>query len=346
MVSNGISPSLNIEEFRGHLLSWYETDARDLPWRRTNDPYCIWVSEIMLQQTKVAAVIEHYNEFIRRFPDVKKLAAARESSVLAVWSGLGYYRRARMMRQAAKAIVRQFGGEFPQTAQGWRELPGIGRYTSAAIASIAFEEPVAVVDGNVERLVQRLLGKSLATDAVWKVAEGLLDRDRPGDFNQAMMELGATVCTPRAPACLTCPVVACCATRGEMDGVKQSGRQLKRDIHYSLHFRNDAILLTQRPQDASLMASMWELPELKIDGDGQPIVKLSENTNRQKSRHKAHPELLFTLRHSITVTDYTVRVWRGLASQPSTGKWISRSRVPKLALTGLSRKILRAAALL
>src|SRR5215470_7794477 len=148
-----IQSKINDRDFQETLLGWYDAHARDLPWRQSCDPYRVWVSEIMLQQTRVAAVIEHYHEFLRRFPTVKKLAAAREASVLAAWSGLGYYRRARMLHAAAKVVAGERGGRFPETAQGWRELPGIGRYTAAAIASIAFDEPVAVVDGNVDRVL-------------------------------------------------------------------------------------------------------------------------------------------------------------------------------------------------
>src|SRR4030088_1756445 len=149
-------------EFRRRILAWYDEHARDLPWRKSRDPYRVWLSEIMLQQTRVAAVIAHYQEFLRRFPTIEKLAAAREASVLAAWSGLGYYRRARMLHAAAKVVARDHGGKFPDTTEALRELPGIGRYTAAAIASIAFGKPVAVVDGNVERVLQRLSGKRLA----------------------------------------------------------------------------------------------------------------------------------------------------------------------------------------
>ncbi len=253
--------------FRKRLLAWYDAHARDLPWRETDDPYRIWLSEIMLQQTRVAAVIAHYHEFLRRFPTVEKLARAREASVLAAWSGLGYYRRARMLHAAAKVVVGEQSGKFPETAKGLRELPGVGRYTAAAIASIAFGEPVAVVDGNVERVLQRVSGRPLAGEEFWEAAERLLDRGRPGDFNQAMMELGATVCTPRAPACLTCPVLELCATRGEMAGAAKAPRQKKREIHYALDYRNDdsregKVFLVQRARDARLMAGMWELPEI------------------------------------------------------------------------------------
>jgi len=312
-------------QFRKNILAWYDLHRRELPWRASHDPYRVWLSEIMLQQTRVAAVIEHYREFLRRFPTVEKLAAAREASVLAAWSGLGYYRRARMMHAAAKVIVREHGGEFPASEEGLRELPGIGRYTAAAIASIAFDRPVAVVDGNVERVLQRVAGKRLAGEELWTAANQLLDVKRPGDFNQAMMELGAVVCTPRSPACLTCPVVEMCATRGELAPAEKTAKQKKREIHYALHCKNGAVFLMQRAHDASLMPHMWELPELASTNGDDPM---------------------FTLRHSITVTDYTVRVWRYPAPESESGKWIPVERLRKLALTGLARKILRKAAML
>src|SRR5271163_4413423 len=164
------------KKFRRRLLVWYDRHRRDLPWRRNRDPYRVWLSEIMLQQTRVGAVIEHYQAFLRRFPMVEKLAAAREASVLAAWSGLGYYRRARLLHAAAKVVVQELGGKFPATAEEWLELPGIGRYTAAAIASIAFAEPVAVVDGNVERVLQRVSGQRLAGEELWQAAEYVLAR--------------------------------------------------------------------------------------------------------------------------------------------------------------------------
>jgi A/G-specific adenine glycosylase len=313
-------------EFRSKLLVWYDVDARDLPWREDRDPYRVWVSEIMLQQTRVSAVIDHYHQFLLRFPTVQKLAAARESSVLAAWSGLGYYRRARMLHAAAKIVARERAGTFPESAQEWQTLPGIGRYTAAAIASIAFGEGVAVVDGNVERVLQRLAGKLVSGEQVWRLAESLLDRERPGDFNQAMMELGATVCTPRAPSCLMCPVHQLCATRGELAGSGKLSRQTKREIHYALSRRNGSVFLTQRPADARLMAGMWELPE----------IRGPEN----------HSQPLLTVKHSITVTDYTVKVWARSEKADIAGSWWALDRLPKLALTGLARKILRTSGIL
>ena len=333
--------------FRSRLLTWYGAHARALPWRKNRDPYRVWLSEIMLQQTRVAAVIAYYEEFLRRFPTVKELARAREASVLAAWSGLGYYRRARMLHTAAKVVVQERGGKFPATASELRDLPGIGRYTAAAIASIAFGEPVAVVDGNVERVLQRFLGRRLAGEDLWQAAEGLLDRERPGDFNQAMMELGATVCTPRGPSCLACPVVELCAMRGEMAGSAKAARQKKREMHYALDFREDGerggsfVYLVQRPRDARLMAGMWELPELAepVMGAGEQQVPLFARNDKTDNNSR----LWLTVRHSITATDYKVRVWRMSAPSGMRGEWVGLDRLARVALTGLARKILRKA---
>ncbi len=265
---------------------------------------CVWVSEIMLQQTRVAAVLDHYARFLRRFPTVKVLAAARESSVLAMWSGLGYYHRARRMHQAAKFIARDRHGKFPRTAEDWSSLPGIGRYTAAAIASISFGEAVAVVDGNVERVLQRLHGQAQGKQAAWQQADILLDRARPGDFNQAMMELGATICTPRAPQCLLCPLNPFCKSRGAEHPQPQAARKRKA-IVYALARKNSSVLLVQRPADASLMAGMWELPALAagVTNGAAPLLQL---------------------RHSITDTDYRVAVVRRSARSVSTISQLTR----------------------
>ncbi len=310
------------KRFRQSLLQWFDCHKRDLPWRRDRDPYRVWLSEIMLQQTRVAAVTGHYERFLRRFPTIQKLASARESSVLAVWSGLGYYRRARMLHAAAKKVVKEHAGALPQRVDDLRTLPGVGRYTAAAIASIAFGEPVAVVDGNVERVLSRVLGKHLGGESLWRSAEELLSRRRPGDFNQAMMELGATICLPRQPRCLLCPVSDLCATRGELRGSSQGTRQTKREIDYTLACRGNSIFLVQRPREATLMPGMWELPE-------------SSGANGASGK-------CLTLRHSITVTDYLVRVIRGPDPGDIEGRWVRTAQVTSLPLTGLTRKILRA----
>jgi A/G-specific adenine glycosylase len=317
-------------QFRHALLAWFDEHARDLPWRRTGDPYAIWVSEIMLQQTRVNAVLDHYARFMARFPTVEALAHAEEPDVLAVWSGLGYYRRARMLHKAAKAVMNELAGAIPESAEKLRKLPGIGAYTSAAIASIAFGEPIAAVDGNVERVILRLTGNG--NGGVREAAQELLDRNRPGDFNQAMMELGATVCLPKNPLCLECPVQQLCRTRGEHPTVPRQKMQLK-TVNFAFLERKkrgnrSEILLEMRPKDASLMAGMWELPHLGGD--------------------KADPErLLFTLRHSITITNYQVSILGFAANEEhllpkhKTRKWVQTDSLPTLPLTGLARKALK-----
>ncbi|HTZ96743.1 MAG TPA: A/G-specific adenine glycosylase [Terriglobales bacterium] len=311
------------KSFCKNLLDWFDQSKRDLPWRKDRDPYRVWISEVMLQQTRVAAVIDHYHRFLRRFPTIEKLAAARESSVLAAWSGLGYYRRARMLHAAAKQVVKGNEGRFPNSAAEFFQLPGIGRYTAAAIASIAFNEPVAVVDGNVERVLARITGKRLSTKKCWEIADLLLSHERPGDFNQAMMELGATICLPRDPKCLLCPISTLCSTRGELKTPGDGSRQTKKAIRYAFGCRNGKVFLVQRPRTSSLMPGMWELPELS---SGQDVT-----------------DAWLTVRHSITVTDYTVYVMKATAPEGSAGRWFSKTRLKTLPLTGLTRKILRAA---
>ena len=319
------------------LLAWYARHKRPLPWRRDRDAYRVWVSEIMLQQTRVAAVLEHYRAFLEAFPTVEALARSSEEQVLAQWSGLGYYRRARMLHKAAGVVVQESGGDIPRTEAEWRKLPGIGRYSAAAIASIAYGEPVAVVDGNVERILSRLDGAPRAGASAWQRAQDLLDGLcagdgnsgdwDAGDWNQAMMELGATVCTPQNPQCLTCPVRSWCRAPGAATGRPRGVRRRVR-MTRALIERRQCVFLVQRASDAAKMAGMWELPECA----GQ----------------LAQPEAteLCAVRHSITDTDYEVRVVRlGLpslgAEEKKAGRWVKLDEIFGLPLTGLTRKILR-----
>ena len=312
-------------EFRQRLLAWYDAHARGLPWRKSHDPYRVWVSEIMLQQTRVAAVIEHYHEFLRRFPTVQKLSAAREASVLAAWSGLGYYRRARMMHAAAKLIVRERKGKFPgrllPNGATCRASGATPRRRSLASRSVS---QLRLWTGMSSASCSGFEARFCVTGKCGRGPKSFSIRERPGDFNQSMMELGATVCTPRTPACLTCPVVDLCATRGELATSSKAVRQKKREIHYALDHRDGKVFLVQRPRDASLMAGMWELPEIEAPGNG------------------AKP--FCTVKHSITVTDYTVRVWWKELSGDRVGRRITIERLDRIALTGLARKILRMAA--
>jgi A/G-specific adenine glycosylase len=322
-------PAEDVRQMRAALLAWYAAHKRDLPWRATRDPYCIWVSEIMLQQTRVAAVLEHYRLFLVAFPTVEALAGASEAEVLALWSGLGYYRRARMLHRAARLVVSEFAGVMPQTAERLLALPGVGAYTAAAVASIAFGAPVAVVDGNVERVLARVAGWSAANGGcVAKVrtfANTLLDPRKPADFNQGMMELGATVCLPRAPLCLGCPWQPWCRTRGEHPVATRRPQQRQhsaRAVWLRGSRAKQQVLLAQRPADASLMAGMWELPAYDPKPDESPE---------------------FTVRHAITVTNHAVdvHVVRSRAARGVAGEWVLVNELTRRALTGLTRKVLR-----
>jgi len=334
--------------FRRRLMNWYRAHARELPWRGVSDPYRTWVSEVMLQQTRVAAVIEHYEDFLRRFPTIVALALASEEKVLAAWSGLGYYRRARMLHKAAKFIVEERGGVLPRTSAELRTLPGIGEYTCAAIASIAFGESIAVVDGNVERVLVRLTGRpEVGTAAerqfVHDQAKALVPKRRmngkcnaAGDHNQAMMELGATICLPKAPMCLHCPVFGMCRTRGEHVTPPRAA-QKSRPAAYLLSLRKSGtmteVLLEKRAEDVSLMPGMYELPPLSQDAvEGR--------------------EPMLRVRHAITNTNYYVQVFaasgpgdRGLRRAVPAGKddleWVRTSRLGGMPLTGLARKVLQ-----
>ena len=326
---------------RQRLLPWFDENARDLPWRRSRDPYAIWVSEIMLQQTRVAAVIEHYSRFMQSFPTLRALAAAPEDQVLAHWSGLGYYRRARLLHKAAQFVAGEMGAKLPQTAAELRVLPGVGDYTAAAIASIGFGKAVACVDGNVERVLCRLYGRREGQVAPAKVraeASELLDLERPGDFNQAMMELGALVCVPRDPRCGECPLREVCRTQGEhpvAERKKMASRQLTYAFMLRIAKREKArthaiqVLLEKRQAKSSLMPGMWELPEL--GGDESPNAKK-----------------VLTLRHSITDTNYYVTIYEwGASERPllpkraNARKWFMVDELHTLPLTGLARKALK-----
>jgi A/G-specific adenine glycosylase len=349
----------DVPEFRRKLMRWYRQAARKLPWRGVDDPYGTWLSEIMLQQTRVATVIDRYQEFLIKFPTITDLAAADEDDVLALWSGLGYYRRARMLHRGAQFVEREMQGKLPRTAVELRTLPGVGDYTAAAIASIAFGESIAVLDGNVERVLLRLMGeaeeKSARARARLVMIAGMLTpparRGRgahsnpAGDHNQAMMELGAMICLPRSPLCLQCPVMAMCRTRGEHMTTARTKMQ-SRTVAHLLALRKRGVetevLLERRPDEASLMAGMLELPALPLDAiEGR------------------EPALRF--RHAITNTNYYVQIFtESVASEGGMGEaaaedslveqipaaksaleWVTASRLAQLPLTGLTRKALQ-----
>lgn len=335
------------DRLRKRLLKWYDENKRDLPWRASHDPYAIWVSEIMLQQTRVTVVVDRYQAFLKRFPSLVSLALANEEEVLALWSGLGYYRRARMLHKAAQYVAQNYYGSLPSKAEELRELPGIGEYTAAAIASIAHGEAVAVVDGNVERVLSRLARWDESANLRRKVGElaaRLVDAERPGDFNQAMMELGAVVCLPRSPHCNECPLSADCSTRGEHKTQKRAPMKSV-EIAHALSVRSSPkktahdrggreVLLEQRPATVSVMPGLWELPQLN-EAEVPP------------------EELRMTVRHAIMQTNYYVRIRtvfeddvEKLTVAHGKRRWVSLVEARGMALTGLARKVLSRAHLL
>jgi len=301
------------------LLTWYDAHRRDLPWRRAErarNPYCVWLAEVMLQQTRVAAAAGYYERFLARFPDLASLAEAREADVLALWSGLGYYRRARQLWRAARLVQVQSGGQLPSDYAVLRRLPGIGRYTAGAIASIAFQQPVAAVDGNVRRVMRRYLGREWALRRLETLIADW-GRERPGDFNQALMDLGATICLPRSPRCPLCPWRAACRTRGEGETARPAAARRPLTERYALARRAGRIALVQRPAASARMAGLWELP-----------------------RHRGRGRLLGRLRHAVTISDITAEVYA--AHSPAGAiRWASPAECAALPLTGLARKILR-----
>jgi len=331
---NGSEPLAgNVDEFRETLLRWFGMHQRDLPWRRTKDPYAIWVSEIMLQQTRVAAVVPYYERFLQRFPDTKALAEASETDLLAHWAGLGYYHRARNLQKAAREM--QMEARFPGSYERIRMLPGIGDYTAAAIASMGFGLPHAVLDGNVFRVLSRLSNDhtNIKTSPGRKhfshMADNLLDREQPGDFNQAMMELGATICLPRNPQCLLCPVAAMCKAR-------QAGTQERLPISNSdkRSFREERtlfwiqhagqVLAWQRPPESRLMPGFWELPE------------------RTQLPHVVPSKSLGSFRHGITFHSYRFDVASADVPQDTrTCQWIALCDLSAVPISTIFRKARR-----
>jgi A/G-specific adenine glycosylase len=368
-----IEIAFSVAEFRRQLGAWYRQHARELPWRGVDDPYATWLSEIMLQQTRVATVIERYREFLLKFPTIKALAEAEEHEVLALWSGLGYYRRARMLYRGAQFVMRELNGKLPKTAAGLKTLPGIGPYTAAAIASIAFGERVAVLDGNVERVLLRILGKpeektSRATAYLTAVAQDLMPlRGRgasPADHNQAMMELGAMICTPKTPLCLECPVMAMCATKGTHMTLPKE-KQKSRTVAHLLALRKRGVttevLLERRDKHASLMAGMLELPPLPLDSvEGrEPVLRLRHaitNTNYyvqvytegapgappEISDHEEEDEDAAVFRMVLRGKAMTkTPLLDGLPAKAKDLEWVTTGQLPQQPLTGLARKVLQ-----
>jgi A/G-specific adenine glycosylase len=355
--------------FRKRLLGWFRQFQRDLPWRRTSDPYRIWLSEIMLQQTRVAAAKPYYERFLERFPDIQTLAAAPQEEVLRLWSGLGYYSRARNLQKAAQQIVAKHGGQFPTRAEEVLALPGIGEYTAAAILSIAFGEKYAVLDGNVARVLARLgaVRGDLRASQRWKklqeTADKCLDSKSPGDWNQAMMELGATLCTPRSPQCLLCPVGKFCEGRKlGIAGSLPEKRKKRATVEVTLAVAvfadgNGNTFLLPPPVNAeervsadhvpTLVSRMWHFPAVSVTMD--PAAELRAYL-RKLVPGARNGDLRFAtagkVRHAVTYRDIILLPFRvdvkKLPDVPGA-KRVALAGVSGLTVSNLTRKVARAA---
>jgi A/G-specific adenine glycosylase len=342
---------------RRKLLAWYRVHRRDLPWRRTRDPYAIWISEAMLQQTRVETVIPYWHRFLARFPDVEALATADADDVISHWAGLGYYSRARNLHRAARVVMERHAGAIPDDVDALRELPGVGRYTAGALASIAFDKPAPIVDGNVARVLARLLAldgdvRSRAVqDRLWSEAELLVRGADPGDANQALMELGATVCTPRAPDCGRCPWSAHCAARAqgrsEALPVRSRTAPVRRvEAVAVLLARHDRVLAVQRPH-RGLLGGLWELPGGEVAGGEPPARALARAVRDGLGIGVTAPEPLGAIEHAFTHRLLHVHVYRARAGAGrvrrvgwEAHRWVSQKALAALPLGGPTRKAL------
>jgi len=355
--------------FRKQLLDWFRQFRRDLPWRHARDPYHIWLSEIMLQQTRVAAVIPYYERFLGRFPSIQALAAARQEEILRMWSGLGYYSRARNLQKAAQQIVAKHGGDFPSEMQEALALPGIGNYTAAAILSIAFEKKHAVLDGNVARVLARLgavrgdLRESLRWKHLQQSADAYLDPESPGDWNQAMMELGATLCTPKSPQCLLCPVAQFC--QGRKLGIAETlpeARKKRETVQIRLAAavftdENGRTLLLPPHDDRDkvspaddmprLASNLWHFPTILVNGN--PTTKLrSYLRNHFEYTHNGNLRVVAKgkIRHTVTYRAVSVEPFRiHVKELPRIGgaKCVPLQEITVLPVSNLTRKVAQAA---
>jgi A/G-specific adenine glycosylase len=346
-------PKERIRTLQDLLLDWYERHRRELPWRSHPSPYRVWISEIMLQQTQVRTVLPYYERFLRRFPDIRTLAEAPEQDVLAAWAGLGYYSRARNLQRAARVIVGQHDGEFPRKLEDILKLPGVGRYTAGAIASIAFNRPQPVVDGNVRRVMSRLHGIESRTleSFFWDQAKRWIAPGRASDFNQALMELGALVCIPSLPRCLICPVQSLCEARRRgiqtrIPPLRSTRAQEVVRLMMLVLARDGSVLLARR-RDAAYIPGEWGLPTQALRDDDIP-ERVARLLARNILRGPVHLEACPVVRHSITFRQIIIHVFRGEmpAGPIDHGEqfcWSPRTTLSRRLTSSVFRKVLDSA---
>jgi A/G-specific adenine glycosylase len=341
---------------RKALNAWYRKHRRALPWRDVDDPYRVLVSEFMLQQTQVATVLPYFDAFLRRFPDLRSLAEAPENTVRASWSGLGYYRRARNLQATAQTLVRDHGGALPGSYDELRALPGVGDYTAAALGSLVHGLPRAVVDGNVIRVLTRLvayrevISRTKARRALQELADALLDPRRPGDWNQAMMELGATVCLPRKPRCDACPWRGAClayaAGEPERYPVKDAARASVNVTRAVAVLRRGGAVYLVRRSDPRLLDGTWELPGVDVEGGGDPRDALAEHLERVVGCAARVGAELVLVKHAIThrrltVSAYAVQTRPLPRARKDRGAWVTFDDASDYPMSSMTAKLLK-----
>lgn len=341
------------------LLNWYNIHKRILPWRDHPDPYAVWVSEIMLQQTRVETVIPYFERWMKLFPTIKKLAKANQQDVLSAWEGLGYYSRARNLHKAAKIVAEKFKGELPRDLEDLKSLPGIGKYTVGAIASMAFGMDEATLDGNLRRVFSRLFDVKEFADSpsgeklLWKLARENLPKGKAGDYNQALMDLGATICLPKNPRCLLCPLMEICeARKNGTQELRPVLKPKKESPHYvqvaAVIIKNGKVLLNQRPADG-LLGNMWEFPNARLDtfaedGDesNKPARELVKSLKAQTKIQVKKKEAIGIVSHAYThfkVTEHVFICDSLSIPKDKNLKWVKLSELENYPMGKIDRQI-------
>jgi A/G-specific adenine glycosylase len=344
-------PSTNqTEKIQKSLLAWFKKSGRDLPWRKTRDPYAIWVSEIMLQQTQVSTVIPYYQKFLKVFPTVRRLAKADLSKVLSIWEGLGYYSRARNLHKASRVILERFNGKIPDTLNDLLSIPGIGRYTAGAILSIAYNREAAILDGNVKRVLSRLFAVSdnpvrgKTVDLLWNYSKSLIPEGRAGSFNQALMDLGATLCTPKDPQCARCPLRRLCKGYESGNPGRFPSKGPKKAIPLiqavsAVIQKDGQVLLRQRPPEG-LLGGLWEFPNWGVDHRKGSELKLPRFVKNELGIRIKTEESLGSFKHTYSHFKLTLHVYLcQAAGSQNVGTWVPLRNLRLFPMSRLHRRI-------
>ena len=338
------------KKIQTQLLRWFEKNKRDMPWRKTRDPYAVWISEMMLQQTQVATVIPYYERFLKAFPTVHRLARADLSDVLRIWEGLGYYSRARNLHKAARTVVTRFNGTIPDNLKDLLSLPGIGRYTAGAILSIAFNRETPVLDGNVKRVLCRLYAipedpkETKTEERLWSISGSLIPEGNAHSFNQALMELGATICIPKKPLCLLCPLQDFC--RGRKQGNPESfpRKGTRKDIPLveavsAVIIKNGKVLLRQRPP-TGLLGGLWEFPNWETEKGKDLKRSLKNHLKKEKALTVRVEDLVGTLKHTYSHFKLTLHVFYcEIPDGKIPGTWVSTRDLHRYPMSRLHRRV-------